>query len=60
MWWEVYVPNFGGSGTAKSFYFSGEPVELGLPSIEVNNVFAGTVRIIPNQVSGWGTSSGTT
>ncbi len=53
LWWEVNVPNFG------SFYFAGEPIDLGLPSIEVNNVFAGEVEIIPNQVSGWGTASTT-
>lgn len=51
IWWEVVVPNFG------SFYFSGEPTDMGLPSIEVNNVFAGEVNIIPNTVEGWATSS---
>lgn len=45
------VPNFG------SFYFSGEPIDLGLPSIEVNDVFAGEVSIVPNQISGWAESS---
>ena len=50
-WWEVMVPNFG------SFYFAGEPIALGLPGIEVNQVFAGEVSIVPNQVAGWATSS---
>lgn len=51
LWWEVMVPDFG------SFYFAGEPIDLGLPSIEVNNVFAGNVSIVPNQVKGWAASS---
>lgn len=50
-WWEVQVPNFA------SFFFAGKPADLGLPSIEVNNVFAGTVTITPNQIEGWATSS---
>lgn len=50
-WWEVYVPDFG------SFFFAGKPADLGLPSIEVNNVFAGTVSITPNEIEGWGDST---
>lgn len=46
-WWEVRVPNFG------SFFMAGEPSELGLPGIEVNQVLAGTVTITPNQIKGW-------
>lgn len=47
LWWKVAVPNFG------DFYFSGEPADLGLPSVEVNSVFAGSVDITPNQIDGW-------
>ena len=51
LWFEVSVPNF------DSFYIAGAPSDLGLPSIEVNSVFAGTVNITPNQIAGWATSS---
>lgn len=51
MWFEVNVPNLG------SFYFSGEPTDLGLPGIEVNQVLQVTAHIIPNTISGWGTAS---
>lgn len=51
MWFEVKVPNLG------SFYFSGEPVELGLPGIEVNQVLQVNTHIIPNSIGGWATSS---
>lgn len=51
MWFEVVVPNLG------SFYFSGEPVELGLPGIEVNQVLQVNAHIIPNSIGGWAESS---
>lgn len=51
MWFEVKVPNLG------SFYFSGEPVELGLPGIEVNQVLQVNAHIIPNSIGGWAASS---
>ena len=51
VWFEVVVPNLG------SFYFSGEPVELGLPGIEVNQVLQVNAHIIPNSIGGWATSS---
>lgn len=47
MWFEVEVTGFG------AFYFTGEPAEMGLPGIEVNQVFAGTVNITPNSIAGW-------
>lgn len=50
-WFEVYVPNFG------SFYFAGIPSELGLASANVDEVFAGSVYITPNQVHGWDENS---
>lgn len=50
-WFEVMVPDFG------SFYFAGIPAELGLASANVDEVFAGSVYITPNQVHGWDTSS---
>lgn len=54
IWFEVYVPNFG------SFYFTGKPSALGLPSVEVDAVFEGNVYITPNKIYGWGASSGVT
>lgn len=50
-WFEVYVPDFG------SFYFTGMPSTLGLPSAEVDAVFEGSVYIIPNTIHGWDTSA---
>ena len=50
-WFEIYVPTFG------SFYFAGEPSNLGLNAAEVDSVFEGSVYITPNQIEGWGTSS---
>ncbi len=47
IWWKVGVPNFG------SFYFAGDPANIGLPALEVNAVFAGDVYIAPNVVEGW-------
>ena len=47
IWWKITVPNFG------SFYFAGEPANIGLPALEVNTVFSGDVYIAPNVVEGW-------
>lgn len=49
-WWCITVPNF------ESFYFAGMPSEVGLPSLEVNDVLAGEVSVTVNQVAGWATS----
>lgn len=50
-WFEIKVPNLA------SFYIAGNPQDLGLPSIEVNNVLAGNAYITINQIGGWATSS---
>lgn len=47
-WYEVQV-----DGLA-NFYFTGQPVDLGLPGIEVNQVFQVTAHIVPEKVTGWG------
>lgn len=41
-WFVVIVP-----GLSKSFYFKGEPSELGLPEMSVNSVLETTVYITP-------------
>lgn len=46
-WYEVQV-----DGLA-NFYFTGQPVDLGLPGIEVNQVFQVTAHIVPEKVTGW-------
>lgn len=50
-WFEIKVPNLA------SFYIAGNPQDLGLPSIEVNNVLAGNAYITINQIGGWAASS---
>ena len=50
-WFEIKVPNLA------SFYIAGNPQDLGLPSIEVNNVLAGNAYITINQIGGWASSS---
>lgn len=51
-WFEVVIP-----GMTDSFYLSGEPVGLGVPGIEVNQVLQITAHIVPNQIADWATSS---
>lgn len=51
-WFEIEFP-----GGLTSFYFTGEPVDLGTPSIEVNQVLQATAHIVPNTISGWAASS---
>lgn len=46
-WWEVDVPNFG------KFHFAGMPSDIPLPDVGVNEVFAGEVSVMPNQIAGW-------
>jgi len=50
-WFEVAIPNF------DSFYFAGEPIELGLKAMDVDSVVEADGYIVPNQIYGWGTSS---
>ena len=50
-WFEVAIPNF------DSFYFSGEPIELGIKGMDVDSVVEADGYVVPNQIFGWGTSS---
>lgn len=47
VWFEITVAGFG------AFYMTGEPVDLGMPSVDVNQVFQGTAHIVPTKVAGW-------
>lgn len=51
-WYEIKVPKL-----EASFYFAGMPSELGFPGAEVDEAFAGSVYITPNQIAGWDDSS---
>ena len=51
IWWEVAIPNF------DSFYFAGEPIELGLAGMEVDSVVEADGYVVPNKIVGWQTSS---
>ena len=53
IWFEIYFPGI------KSFYFKGEPVELGVDEQNVGEVAEQTAYIVVNGVEGWGTSSAT-
>ena len=50
-WFEVAIPNF------DSFYFSGQPIELGVKGMDVDSVVEADGYVVPNQIYGWGTSS---
>ena len=47
VWFEVTVTGVG------TFDFTGEPVELGLPSADINQVYQVTAHIVPSKVTGW-------
>lgn len=47
IWFEVAIAGVG------AFYLTGEPVDMGLPSIELNQVFQGTAHIVPTKVTGF-------
>ena len=51
MWFEIMVPGIG------SFYFTGAPDALGINAYDINAVNQIDVHIVPNSISGWGTSS---
>ena len=51
VWFEIAVPGF------DSFYFAGEPVELGINAMDVNAVAEISLYIVPNGVHGWDTAS---
>lgn len=43
-------------GFTKSFTFKGIPVALGVPSADVDAVFAGDAYIVPTKITGWSTT----
>ncbi len=46
-WFRVTVPNVG------AFDFAGMPSDAGLPAVETDSVFEGSVYIVPNQIDSW-------
>lgn len=50
-WWEVAIPNF------ESFYFSGQPVELGMAGVGVDAVVETQLHIMPNSIAGFAAKS---
>jgi len=50
-WFEVAIPNF------DSFYFAGQPIELGLKAMDVDSVVEADGYVVPNNIFGWATSS---
>ena len=48
IWFAVVIP-----GLTKSFYFAGEPADLGLSAIEVDSVLEISPYITPSQIAGW-------
>lgn len=53
VWYEIRIPNF------DSFYFAGEPSELGVKGFEVDNVAEIDAYITPNKIHGWDDASTT-
>ena len=49
-WFEVAIPNF------DSFYFAGEPIDLGLKAMDVDSVVEADGYVVPNKIVGWATS----
>lgn len=52
-WFEVSIPNF------DSFYFAGEPSELGMSGMSVDAVMEVTAYISPEKIHGWDDASTT-
>lgn len=50
-WFEVAIPNF------DSFYFAGQPIELGIAGMDVDSVVEADGYVVPNKIVGWATSS---
>lgn len=50
-WFEIAIPNF------DSFYFSGQPIELGVKGMDVDSVVEADGYVVPNKIVGWATSS---
>lgn len=55
IWFAIVVP-----GLTKSFYFSGEPSDLGLSAVEVDSVLEIEPYITPGQIAGWAAQPTTT
>lgn len=55
LWFAVVVP-----GLTKSFYFSGEPSDLGLSAVEVDTVLEVEPYITPGKIAGWAAQPTTT
>lgn len=51
VWFEVGIPSF------DSFFFAGQPIELGIKGMDVDSVVEADGYVVPNQIFGWGTSS---
>ena len=45
-WFEISIPNF------DSFYFAGNPTELGMNGMSVDAVFEAALHIVPNEIGG--------
>lgn len=54
-WFEVVFPS--DSGYTKSFYFSGEPSNLGFYGASVNTAYQGDNYITPHKIAGFATAS---
>ena len=50
-WWEIAIPNF------DSFYFSGQPVPLGMSGTGVDAVVETQLHIMPNEIVGFAAKS---
>ena len=50
-WFEVAIPN------RDSFYFSGEPADLGFAGASINSVLTIHGYVVPNQITGFATAS---
>lgn len=48
IWFAVVIP-----GLTKSFYFAGDPSDLGLSAIEVDSVLEVNPYITPSKIAGW-------
>lgn len=48
VWFAVVIP-----GLTKSFYFAGDPSELGLSAVEVDSVLEIEPYITPSKIAGW-------
>lgn len=54
MWFELAIPNF------DSFYWAGEPAQLGISGKGVSDVMETTLHITPNEIVGFAAASTTT